>query len=290
MRNRIINGRTGLGINQGQVINWAHPLNRGLQEWYPMIPAHHKSNVIIDEVRRTECVFNGGLSSADYTRRTEGLGAITFDGNDDYAVGVVGDIAPNAITMAAWIFQTDDPTANLDVINDSNDTAGIRSRRPSDSNNANFIMQLNSGYHIAGNGFNLNINQWYHLVGTYDGATVKIYTDGALGPDTVSEVSPINTAGVRHIGVNSGANNNFFPGNIADLRIHNIAWSADEVRRYYHLSRMGYPGLFNRVNISPAMMAASAGVTGTASASITEQDIVTGGKTIVITLSGDTWV
>jgi hypothetical protein len=34
----------------------------------------------------------------------------------------------------------------------------------------------------------------------------------------------------------------------------------------------------------------SAVITGTATASITESDVVTGGKTIIITLTGDTWV
>lgn len=36
--------------------------------------------------------------------------------------------------------------------------------------------------------------------------------------------------------------------------------------------------------------AASASITGTATASITEEDIVAGGKTVIITLSNDTWV
>lgn len=36
--------------------------------------------------------------------------------------------------------------------------------------------------------------------------------------------------------------------------------------------------------------AVSAALTGTATASITESDIVTGGKTIIITLTGDTWI
>lgn len=40
----------------------------------------------------------------------------------------------------------------------------------------------------------------------------------------------------------------------------------------------------------PSDLGATAAVTGTATASITEADIVSGGKTIVITLSGDTWV
>ena len=43
------------------------------------------------------------------------------------------------------------------------------------------------------------------------------------------------------------------------------------------------------IGFSPAA-AATAAVTGTATASITESDIVTGGKTIIITLTGDTWI
>lgn len=39
-----------------------------------------------------------------------------------------------------------------------------------------------------------------------------------------------------------------------------------------------------------ARMTASAAITGTATAAITEADIVTGGKTIIITLTNDTWV
>jgi hypothetical protein len=34
----------------------------------------------------------------------------------------------------------------------------------------------------------------------------------------------------------------------------------------------------------------SAAITGTATASITEADVVTGGKTVILTLTGDTWV
>ena len=38
------------------------------------------------------------------------------------------------------------------------------------------------------------------------------------------------------------------------------------------------------------LVSASAAVTGTITASITEADIVAGGKTIVLTLTGDTWI
>lgn len=39
-----------------------------------------------------------------------------------------------------------------------------------------------------------------------------------------------------------------------------------------------------------AVAGVSAAVTGTATASITEADVVAGGKTIIITLTGDTWI
>ena len=42
--------------------------------------------------------------------------------------------------------------------------------------------------------------------------------------------------------------------------------------------------------LSRRIAAATAAITGTATASITEADVVTGGKTIVITLTNDEWV
>jgi hypothetical protein len=56
----------------------------------------------------------------------------------------------------------------------------------------------------------------------------------------------------------------------------------------------GYVGidLYNNANLDDfggGTVVVTAAITGTATASITEADIVTGGKTIIITLTGDTW-
>lgn len=56
---------------------------------------------------------------------------------------------------------------------------------------------------------------------------------------------------------------------------------------------MSFPQLrsiFWRVDHGQATTAASAAITGTAIDSINESDVVTGGKTIIITLTNDTWV
>ena len=44
------------------------------------------------------------------------------------------------------------------------------------------------------------------------------------------------------------------------------------------------------ISIKPPVAADSAALTGTATASITETDVVTGSKTVILTLTGDTWV
>ena len=56
------------------------------------------------------------------------------------------------------------------------------------------------------------------------------------------------------------------------------------------MARLGHWGIYSPVT-SPLLRAAtSAALTGTAVGGITESDIVAGGKTIIITLTGDTWV
>ena len=57
-------------------------------------------------------------------------------------------------------------------------------------------------------------------------------------------------------------------------------FSDGESGKSYHLPG----GVFNEAS------GISAALTGTVTASITESDIVTGGKTIILTLTGDTWI
>tara|TARA_R110000868_G_scaffold19561_7_gene84227 strand:- start:2860 stop:3378 length:519 start_codon:yes stop_codon:yes gene_type:complete len=57
-------------------------------------------------------------------------------------------------------------------------------------------------------------------------------------------------------------------------------------------SRTTYAGKPRRVNIPLLFgpVAPTAALTGTITASVTEADIVTGGKTLIITLTNDTWI
>ncbi|MFA5013232.1 MAG: LamG-like jellyroll fold domain-containing protein [Candidatus Paceibacterota bacterium] len=91
----------------------------------------------------------------------------------------------------------------------------------------------------SGNGPYVFDNQWHHVVGTYDGSTVKIYGDGVL----------LNSAG--HVGdMDTTTGNLIFPGPtqytsylkclMDDVRIYNYALSAQEISDLYNSAKTKY--------------------------------------------------
>jgi hypothetical protein len=113
--------------------------------------------------------------------------------------------------------------------------------------------------------------------------------------------SPITYAGYNASGYNDFTFNSTGIGNISKTSISKFgarnanydvaatqpAWSASLVSQFngYYADQTGTAN-------DPKLVVtySTAAVTGTATASITEADIVTGGKTIIITLDGDTWI
>src|SRR3990167_464828 len=80
----------------------------------------------------------------------------------------------------------------------------------------------------------LNANQWYHVVGTYDGNNTRFYLNG------VEDATPASGSGNM---TNNSANleigrrddGYYFPGKIDDVRIYNRALSGDEIKRLYRI-------------------------------------------------------
>jgi hypothetical protein len=86
-------------------------------------------------------------------------------------------------------------------------------------------------------GFAPSLNVWYHVVGTYNGATVIQYNNGILNTQ-LSYTGTSQSGGEIRIGRRwdeSATNSiNFFPGDISVVRIYNRAISATEVLQNYN--------------------------------------------------------
>jgi len=175
--------------------------------------------------------------------------AVNFDGNDDYmdcGSNASLDIT-NAITFEAWV-----KLSAIDIdqkILFKKSAYGFAVY----TNNKVEIQIYDGGSaknirNVAG-GTVLTTGQWYHLVGSYDGATLKTYVNGVL--DRSFDYSGDIDTSVEKLGI--GAYNVgdtpdfFFNGKIDELRIYNRALSADEIKMHYLRSQtVGMPRYISR--------------------------------------------
>lgn len=92
-------------------------------------------------------------------------------------------------------------------------------------------------------GFDPTLNVWYHLVGTYDGSTINFYVNGVLN-SFLNYVGMPQSGGeiriARRWDDNTTNSVNFFPGDIAVVRIYNRALLSDEIVDNYNAERQRF--------------------------------------------------
>ena len=155
-------------------------------------------------------------------------GAFSFDGDNDFvdvASNPVFDLT-NALTMEAWIFLT---TLKLDqkilsyylpyemgIFNDK----------------LEFVGQESVIHREAPGGTILLTNTWYHVVTTWDGATITSYVNGALDR-SVAFSDPLD-AGTNNFRIGSASNGDiYFDGLIDEAALYDRALTVGEVQEHY---------------------------------------------------------
>jgi|GEM_PF-6870403 len=97
------------------------------------------------------------------------------------------------------------------------------------------------GWHQL-NGPGAGFGEWYHLVGTYDGATQtkRFYVNGSLMATAVDGVNP-NTARPLRIGAGAteGGGNYWFNGLVDEVAVYDTVLSPDRIADHYRAGRFG---------------------------------------------------
>jgi hypothetical protein len=89
-------------------------------------------------------------------------------------------------------------------------------------------------------GFSPTLDTWYHLVGTYDGSTIKFYVNGVLDSflDYVGTPQSGGEIRIARRWDESATNSiNFFPGKISLVRIYNRSLDNEEIENNFNAER-----------------------------------------------------
>jgi hypothetical protein len=182
-----------------------------------------------------------------------GKGALDFDGSNDFVnVEHSNSLNLSRFTISAWVNVRSTSPANFIVskcVLNGNGSSQFELRIFSGS------LQLLGN--AAGNSVNssagISANAWIHAVGSYDGATSTLYSNG-LSRATSTAINYNSTSTPLVIGTRDDRFA-YFSGFIDDVTIYNTALTANEVREIYRLGR-GY-GVFPEPDFDEGFAAAA---------------------------------
>lgn len=108
---------------------------------------------------------------------------------------------------------------------------------------ANMCVGFYDGAWRTTTGFAPTLNTWIHFVGTYDGTTLRQYTDAVAGTTLSYSGTPQSGGEIRiaRRWDDSATNStNFFPGDISIIRLYNRALTQSEITQNYNAVKGRY--------------------------------------------------
>ncbi|HJH28398.1 MAG TPA: LamG domain-containing protein, partial [Methanosarcinaceae archaeon] len=93
-----------------------------------------------------------------------------------------------------------------------------------------FQINTSNGYIHARSSETLMNNKWYHLVGTYDGSSIKLFVDGKLKVEDSCSGNIVKNNHALVMGTASAEKGYEYPGLIDEVRIYNRALTAEEIK------------------------------------------------------------
>jgi hypothetical protein len=195
---------------------------------------------------------NGTLTNGPTFSSANG-GSIVFDGVDDYtdcgnnpSVNITG----TGITLSAWVYRT---ALNSDANNfrriiekaaayPALQYSFVTSPVNSTPGEGRLLLDLYLNSSIptfAAGSTQLQLNTWYHAVGTYDGSFRKIYLNGVLDGqlDTTGSITSTTSSLVIGDYLPGPGATYAWNGRIATTQIYNRALSASEIQQNFNALR-----------------------------------------------------
>lgn len=162
--------------------------------------------------------------------------ALSFNGSSNN-VSISDSVNLNfttSMSVSAWIKWDINPSSGMayaTIVNKNGDSQ-YRLQHNSTNSRFEFGIKTNTGGTYVTSSTSPIIGTWYHLVGTWDGALIKIYVNGNLEQTLArSGIMPASTFPCK-IG-SSSINARWFSGIIDEVNLWNRALSQEEITQIY---------------------------------------------------------
>ena len=190
------------------------------------------------------------INTPTYDSSTNG-GLFSFN-DAQFEHATIPDIGDqNVFTVEAWCRVHKSLTGKVTsvVTNQYNLQSGanaklnfsIGTNRAAGSYNMSFGFFDGNWRNVSGSASSLDV--WYHLVGTYDGSSLKFYVNNALDSQ-IGYVGTPRSGGEIRIARRWDAENNlasnFFDGDISIVRVYNRALNTTEISQNYNADKQRY--------------------------------------------------
>ena len=212
--------------------NWNSPQARGLVAWWPFLPA--AGNVWREHFTGLATAFAG--SAARTIDAEAGHGVTVTNGSD---AGTAMDrwqvLYP---TFTAWVRTPATGAVHMIMTRDAASGTRIFQWRLETDNKLNahawnWLSQLQ----LVTSAVALSASTLYHVAFTWDGVTMRLFVNGVQDANTQAHTGPMLT-GTRNLYLGrwggTGASEYPFVGQIYDLRIYNVALTADVIWQMWH--------------------------------------------------------
>ena len=166
--------------------------------------------------------------------------------NDDKYVDIGSDFKPSGTNFSfqVWIFSND--TGLGGVLGDSDAGADGWSLDQVSASRFRFFTLTTNGF-IALAGQTLAMNQWRHVVGTYDNVTMRLYINGTEAVAAAQSGALIQSPNNAAFGAYAGASGTSdFDGRLDEIGIWNRTLSPAEVLQLYG-NGTGFPFPFDEI-------------------------------------------
>lgn len=230
----------------GARINWAHPLARGLVSCY-LINEGAGSKVKDVTYRENDGTLTGMNPESDWLGSPLG-GSLHFDGSDDF-VSIPDTVANSfalrttGFTLSAWFAPTGEPPANWGrIVSKSNGSTSDDFALSYAGGTSGDIVKYNPAFRvttgtgvgtIGGTTLAQPNTGWYHVAGTWDLATMRIYVNGVL-EDSEARGGVLQDSDERlAIGGHADSALRRQAGYVDDVRLYQRALNDIEIQQLY---------------------------------------------------------